>query len=194
MKMDLSIDSMLIAALAQLDDETFTHCLRVQALAVSLGEKLQLSSQELAQLRLGSLLHDLGKKDIPENILKKKTPLTAKEWKLIQMHPIFGWNSVEFTELDDVVKQIILGHHLWANGDGGYPNSSENSKPCLLTQITSIADVVDAMISERSYRPALSVTACLEYLEQNAGTKFNSEVVRVFKTLTDEDFRDYAVR
>lgn len=184
------IDSMLMAMLANLDNETLGHCRRVEVLAVSLGEKLQLSSAEVAKLRLGSLLHDIGKKDIPEDVLNKKTPLTTEEWHLIQMHPVFGWKRVLAVGLDDVVKQIILGHHVWANGCGGYPSCLRDLVPCLLTQITSVADVADAMISDRPYRPALSVTACLEYLEQNAGTKFNPEVIRAFTQLIRGDSID----
>lgn len=180
-------DSMLMTMLANLDNETLGHCRRVEVLAVSLGEKLQLSSAEVANLRLGSLLHDIGKKDIPEDVLNKKTPLTTEEWHLIQMHPVFGWKRVLAVELDDVVKGVILGHHLWANGCGGYPSCLRDLDPCLLTQITSVADVADAMISDRPYRPALSVTACLEYLEQNAGSKFNPEVVRAFAKLIRGD-------
>lgn len=72
-------DRMLMAMLANLDNETLGHCRRVEVLAVSLGEELQLSSTEIANLRLGSLLHDIGKKDIPEAVLSKETPLTAEE-------------------------------------------------------------------------------------------------------------------
>lgn len=183
-------ESVIVAALVKLDDKTFAHCRRVQVLAFALGQKMGLTSKELARLRLGSLLHDIGKKDISTDILNKKAPLTHEEWELIQMHPVFGWNSFVFTELDDVVKRIILDHHLWANGEGGYPNCFENFKPCPLTQITSVADVVDAMTNDRPYRLALSVTACFEYLEENAGTKFNREVVEVVKTLTGWDFVD----
>ncbi len=185
-----NIDSMLMAMLANLDNETLGHCCRVQVLAVSLGEELQLSSTEIANLRLGSLLHDIGKKDIPEAVLSKETPLTAEEWQLIQGHPVFGWSSVLTVGLDEVVEQIILGHHLWANGCGGYPSWLNDFGPCLLTHITSVADVADAITSDRPYRPALSVTACLEYLEQNAGTKFNPEVVRAFTRLIRGDSID----
>lgn len=179
----LETDRVLVAALTKLDSETFIHCKRVKKLALFLGQRMSLTSRELGQLRLGALLHDIGKKDISANILKKKTPLTRTEWELIELHPIFGWNCVAFTEIDEAVKRIIANHHRWMNGEGGYPNCHEKFEPCILTQITTVADVVDAMISTRAYRPALSLTTCIEYLEKNAGIKFNPDVVKIFGTM-----------
>lgn len=179
-------DDVLMAIIAELDDETFGHCRRVQSLALSLGREMGLTSKELNQLGLGALLHDIGKKFVPERILKKETPLTEEEWAIIKMHPKFGCDYAEALGLSVVEKRIIMGHHLWANGQGGYPENGY-TRPCLLTQITTVADVVDAMTSHRPYRQALSVSACLEYLEEHAGTRFNKEVVNVFTQQVNQE-------
>ncbi len=92
-------------------------------------------------------------------------------------------------ELDEAVGQIILEHHVWANGQGGYPQSSHGIFPCIiLTQITTVADVVDAMTSDRPYRPALSFTACIDHLEEFQGTRFNHYIVRAFKKISSRGF------
>lgn len=180
-------ESTLLAALANLDLGSFSHSKRVQTIALRIGKELGLTYQELAHLELGSLLHDVGKQYIPLAILEKKSPLTPSEWELIRMHPTMGWRAMETTDLDETVKCIILGHHLWANGQGGYPRT-ENLKPCMLTQITTVADVVDAMTSARPYREALQIGQCIEYLDAHAGVQFNPEVVRAFKSVALEDF------
>lgn len=105
----------------------------------------------------------------------------------MEMHSVHGWQLVSSLELDDVVGRIILEHHVWANGQGGYPQNSRGI-PCILTQITTVADVADAMTSDRPYRPALSFTACIDYLEEFQGTRFNRDIVRVFKKISSRGF------
>lgn len=174
-------DDVLMGIVAELDAETFGHCKRVQTLALTLGRRMGLTSPELSQLSQGALLHDVGKKFIPPEILNKSTPLTPEEWAVIQTHPRLGFECVASLGLDDIVQGIILGHHRWANGQGGYPQEAGHTKPCLLTQITTVADVVDAMTSHRPYREALSISSCLVYLQENAGTIFNRDIVTIFK-------------
>lgn len=174
-------DEALVEAIAELDQSTFEHCKRVQTLALTLGERMGLTPSELSHLGLGALLHDIGKRSIPVEILGKREPLTPEEWEIIQMHPQFGYELATSIGLSNEVKQIILCHHLWANGQGDYPQGLGGLKPCILTQITTVADVVDAMTSHRPYRPALSMSSCIEYLEENIGRQFNGEVVAVFK-------------
>ncbi|NLJ80946.1 MAG: HD domain-containing protein [Firmicutes bacterium] len=178
----IEFDDAVLAVLKGLDSDVLAHSIRVQALAVALGKKIGLVSAELAQLRMGALLHDLGKKKIYSSILKKKKPLSAREKETFQLHPIFGWNEVVSLELDDAVKRMVLEHHLWADGKGGYPSCFENTQPSELTQILTVANVVDILTSaERSGRCALSLKTCLQYLERNAGTKFNSEIIELLK-------------
>ena len=182
------LDDTLVLALLNLTDETFAHCRRVHDLAIALGIHMGLATQELAKLRLGALLHDIGKQFIPPEVLHKQTPLTSEEWEQMEMHSVHGWQLVSSLELDDVVGRIILEHHVWANGQGGYPQNSHGIVPCILTQITTVADVADAMTSDRPYRPALSFTACIDHFEEFQGTRFNRDIVRVFKKISSRGF------
>ncbi|HPT82551.1 MAG TPA: HD domain-containing protein [Limnochordia bacterium] len=175
------LDDALLGLMAALDEETIAHCGRVQTLALTLGELMGLQPSQLLDLRLGAYIHDIGKQYIPESILKKKAPLTPQEWALIEQHPRWGYDLVAPLNLGEGAKRIVLEHHLWANGQGDYPQELIGTKPCLLAQIATVADVVDAMSSHRAYRQALSVAASLEYLEEHAGTKFNAEIVAMFK-------------
>lgn len=171
----------LMGIMADLDEETQAHSKRVQSLAVAIGERMGLTSAELKELNLGAYIHDIGEKFIPETILKKKAPLTPQEWEIIEMHPKRGYSLVEALGLSDAVKGIVLGHHLWADGQGGYPQELVGLKPSLLTQITTVADVFDAMISHRAYRQGLGIAAAMDHLKSNSGTRFNIEVVAVFE-------------
>ncbi|NLJ81045.1 MAG: HD domain-containing protein [Firmicutes bacterium] len=119
-----------MAALAKVDDDTFVPCLRAQKLARGIGKFLALTSRELDCLCLGALLHDIGKQDIPCEVLNKEDPLLPAEWDLIEQHPRRGWEYIQATELNDVVKEIILKHHIWFNGKGGYPCAETYGKPC----------------------------------------------------------------
>lgn len=186
-----SPDKLLITALANLDNQTFAHSKRVQVLALVLGKRIGLTSRELDLLKMGALLHDIGKQYIPKEILDKEAALTPDEWEQIQLHPIFGWQCVASMGLDETVERIILDHHLWANGEGGYPRGFGRPRPCILTKITTVADVADAMTQDRPYRPALGVTTCMEYLEENSGARFDRDVVGVFKTVAHKYFASF---
>lgn len=172
-------------ALAGLDHATLRHSHRVQKLSLVLGEHLGLSSSELDTLAVGSLLHDVGKKHIPRAILQKEEPLSGDDWFVIKQHPLSGWESVKDSPLDDAAREIILHHHLWYNGRGGYPESCQGLKPSFLTQIASVADVVDAMTQDRPYRRALSLDESLDFLAEKSGTQFCPLVLEaVYKNLS----------
>lgn len=181
------LDQLLVAALVRLDHVTFCHSVRTQKLALIIGKKVGLSSSELLSVSLGALLHDIGKGQIPLHILEKKEPLTSEEWKLIQSHPVRGYHYLKQSDLSDVVKKIVLNHHVWMNGEAGYPLGSNQQIPCPLTQIVTIADVIDAMTSPRPYRSALSLLQCMDYLAGRAGSQFNPVLVEVFRELISDD-------
>ena len=181
------LDQLLVAALVRLDQDTFAHCLRTQKLALVIGRRVGLAKNDLVSISLGALLHDIGKGDIPRCILEKKESLTLKEWELIQTHPVRGYHYLKPSDLSEVVKKIVLHHHIWMNGEAGYPLEGQPQTPCPLTQIVTIADVIDAMTSPRPYRPALSLSACMDYLTSKAGTQFNPVLVETFRELISED-------
>lgn len=172
------IASAITSALAGLDPCTLAHSHRVQRICLMIGKNMGLSSKELTTLSLGSLLHDVGKQYIPQAILMKKEALLAEEWTVIQQHPLYGYDYAKNAELHGEIEAIILHHHLWFNGQGGYPHNGSEVRPSLLTQITTVADVVDAMTQDRPYREALTLKSSLAYLEEKSGTQFSPDVVR----------------
>ncbi len=182
----VELDEVLMGFVAELDEEVFAHSKRVQSLALLLGERMGLTSVELNQLGLGAFLHDIGKTSVPAKVLNKEAPLTPEEWELVKAHPKVGFDLAESLGLSDSVKRIILEHHLWADGTGGYPQETGCTTPSLLSQITTVADVVDAMTSHRPYRQALPLSTCLNHLVENAGTKFNADIVAVFRALVSQ--------
>lgn len=177
------LDQLLVAALMKLDRDTFAHSLRTQKLALIVGERVGLLRSELLSVSLGALLHDIGKAAIPVHVLQKVDPLTSQEWDLLKTHPVKGYYYIEQTDLDDTVKRIVLHHHVWMNGRAGYPLGMDSKAPCPLTQIVTIADVIDAMTSARPYRPAFSLSQLMDHLESGAGTQFNRDLVKVFQDL-----------
>ena len=177
------LDDHLMDNLLKLDRITLQHSIRTSKLAVVLGKKLGLSSKELELLGQGALFHDLGKARIPLEILNKKGQLTPEEWGILQTHPQKGCEILKNSNVGEVVRRIVLEHHLWVNGEGGYPLSGDGKMPCPLTQIVMVADVVDAMTSDRPYRRAHSVEKTKEYLEVKVGSQFNGEVVSAFGRL-----------
>lgn len=171
----------LVAALVRLDKSTFLHSLRTQKLAAALGKILEVSVGELHLLSIGALLHDIGKYYVPERILNKTTPLTAQEKGVIKSHSALGYYYLQPMALSEQIKEMVLCHHRWADGEGGYPKFAAVKKPSFLTQIVTVADVGDAMLSDRAYRPPLSVPECIGFLEKNTPHMFNRDVVKAFK-------------
>ena len=170
----------LIPVLMGLDQSTYYHCIRVQKLAMTIGQALGLGRQELATLRLGALLHDVGKQGIPAHILLKPGRLTAEEREVMEGHSTLGCDMTKQLDLDvkTQVQEIIQNHHLWYNGKGGYPRTNHGSRPSLLAQIASVADVIDAMMEDRPYRKGLSLQASLDFLLERSGSQFSPLVVQ----------------
>lgn len=164
-------------ALAALDPDTYGHSQRVQRISADIGALIGLDKTELAHLTLGSLLHDVGKQDVPPEILQKPGKLAEDEWEVIRSHPVQGWEFAGAINLHSSVREIILNHHLWYNGQGGYPGQFNGARPSILAQITTVADVLDAMTNDRPYRAALSIEVSLNYLQEKSGSQFGPRVV-----------------
>lgn len=177
--------SNLVLALLKLDNYTFNHSYRVHKLALLIGKELGLTPEQLKQLEMGALFHDIGKVKIKRTILNKTTPLTNAEWELIKTHPQKGYKLVNNAKMSEVVQHIVLYHHRWVNGKGGYPLNPLKHFPCLLTQIVTVSDVVNAMTSKRPYRDALKLDDCINYLVHNQGLIFNQKIVAKVIQLRD---------
>lgn len=175
-----------IRILLVLDKTTLKHSIRTSKLAQVLGIKLSLTGQELKLLGTGALLHDVGKSKIPLEVLNKETPLLAEEWEIMKTHPHEGYGIFKDLDIDDTIKKIVLNHHVWFNGEGGYPLEADQGPPCPLTQIVTVADVVDAMTSDRPYRKAHSLQAARQHIEKKSGVWFDRDVAEAFGEVVSE--------
>ena len=137
------------------DSYTFGHCERVAGYAVALAQELGLDEAQQTTIRIGAYLHDLGKVRIPHEVLNKPGKLTPEEFRVIQMHPIWGLELLATVEFPWDIKPIIRWHHEKYDGSG-YPDRLKGDEIPVNAQIICIVDVYDALTTTRSYRGALS--------------------------------------
>jgi putative nucleotidyltransferase with HDIG domain len=162
------------------DVETYGHSKTVarytQLLAHIMGFQ---DSTQLDNIRKGSLLHDVGKIAIPDSILKKIKPLTAKEWEKIKLHPALGYGLIKEIKMVDEVGNIILYHHEKFDGTG-YPKRLKKDKIPVEARIFALADALDAITSHRPYRKERSFKTAKKEIQNNSGSQFDPEVIEAF--------------
>lgn len=160
------------------DSYTAYHQKRVSELAQAIGRELRLSENKLEAIKIGALLHDIGKIAIPGEILNKPAKLSSIEMEIVKTHPLAGYNMLKNIDFPSEVLHIVVQHHERIDGSG-YPEHLSNGEIDFSTQIISVADVVEAMVSHRPYRPSLGIEKALEEIETNKGVKYNEKVVDV---------------
>jgi putative nucleotidyltransferase with HDIG domain len=148
------------------DSYTFGHCERVAGLALALARELGLDEEQRTAIRIGAYLHDLGKVRVPHEILNKPAALTPAEFRVIQMHPIWGLELLATVDFPWDIKPIIRWHHEKYDGSG-YPDRLRGDEIPLNAQIICIVDVYDALTTTRSYRGAMSQAQALAKLQEN---------------------------
>jgi putative two-component system response regulator len=159
---------------------TFGHSERVTSYALTLAQRVGLSETEQEVLRKGGLLHDIGKINMPDAILNKPGALTAEEYGIVKEHPVQGVRIVEPLQSIRETIPLIRWHHERLDGKG-YPDGLFGGAIPLLARILVVADVFDALSSERPYRPALPVPKCLDILRTTAaGGGLDPELVYRF--------------
>jgi putative nucleotidyltransferase with HDIG domain len=166
----------LAAALDARDPYTAGHSDRVSVLSVGIGRVLGLSSEDIDVLRLGALLHDIGKIGVSDEILRKPGPLTPSEYDHIKQHTVFGakiLRSVPFLARHLVIVEL---HHERPDGRG-YPHGLRGDDVPLLARVVHVADAFDAITSARAYRAARSDQEALRELWRCSGTEFDAEIV-----------------
>jgi HD-GYP domain-containing protein (c-di-GMP phosphodiesterase class II) len=172
-------------ALWEQDPELALHGSRVARIACDLGELIEFNGLRMAQLRMASVLHDVGKLHIPLGIIRKPGPLSPEEWVCMKQHPELGFDLLA-GYVDPVVAEAVLAHHERYDGHG-YPHRRREGQTPLIARVLQVADAFDAIITERCYQPALPVDFALRELDLNAGTQFDPAVVAAMMTLaTDE--------
>jgi putative two-component system response regulator len=164
------------------------HSDRVTHYALALARRNKLSDADQDLLRRGGLLHDIGKIGIPDKILDKPGPLTTEEYDIIKQHPMLGVEILEpLQSLDDILP-LVRWHHERCDGKG-YPDGLEKKDIPYLVRLLSVADVYDALVSKRPYRPALEHFKCLEIMIKNAAEGgLDPDLVAQFLELPREVF------
>jgi putative nucleotidyltransferase with HDIG domain len=176
----------LTAVASAHDRGTDEHAHRIILLAESTARVLKLPEQELHLLRLGALLHDIGKIGIPDVILHKPGPLTHEEWVIMRRHPEIGQQILEQTGgVFQHLASIVVAHHERWDGRG-YPNGLAAEAIPISARILSVVDSYDAMISRRPYREPLSVAQARAELQRYAGSQFDPRVISAFLRVLDE--------
>jgi len=175
----------LARAVEAKDSYTKEHILRIANYAERLGRALNLESQEILAIRYGGILHDIGKIGVSEAILRKPGPLTEQEWLEIRKHPIIGESIIQPMRFANKVGPIVRGHHERWDGKG-YPDGLKEKAIPLGARIVALVDSYDAMTTDRPYRKALSVKRACREIEQDAGSKFDPELVPIFLKLLKE--------
>ena len=158
---------------------TAGHSERVTKIALKIGQILGFSSNELEDLRRGALLHDIGKIGVPMDILDKSGNLTNEERKIIQEHPRMGARILQPIAAYAPIIPIVLQHHEHFNGKG-YPDGLAGEDIDLGARILAVADVFDALVSDRPYRKGFDQEAILTIIKQESGKQFDPKVVQAF--------------
>jgi HD-GYP domain-containing protein (c-di-GMP phosphodiesterase class II) len=178
----LDSDSLVPRQLFQMvqhDFYTFTHVTNVASFATLLADQLGISTPDNRErITVGALLHDIGKRFIPTQVLCKRGKPSDEEWELIRSHPQRGYEDLcERSDLDHGQLMMVYSHHERLDG-GGYPVGLEAADIHPWAKMLAIVDVFDALTSARPYRSPLRLSDALEYLERNAGSHFDREMVR----------------
>ena len=158
------------------DPYTAGHQRRVGNLAVKIAEKMNLDKQSIDYLRISGYIHDIGKIVIPAEILTKPGDLSQLEMEMIKLHPSKGYEMLAKVNLPDVIAETIYQHHERCDGSG-YPRGLDKSTLSRESKILIVADVVEAMMSHRPYRPARGLMAAIGEIRENAGRLYDIEVV-----------------
>lgn len=161
------------------DDLTFVHSLNVSLICNIFGAWLKFSKEDIKQLTLAGLLHDVGKMLIPSEILTKDGKLTEMEYKVVQTHSLKGYQAIKDAPLDIRVKYAVLMHHERCDGSG-YPNGFVADQIDSFSKIVAIADVYDAMTSNRSYRQAICPFDVVENFERDGFLKYDPGYLMTF--------------
>jgi len=172
----------LTSALDFRDNETGGHSDRVVAYMELLLEQMNIRGPELATLRRGALLHDVGKIGVPDNVLRKPTALSEGEWAVMKRHPEFGARIIAgIPFLEDVARIVRHHHERW---DGmGYPDGLKGDRIPLGARIFAVGDSFDAMTSDRPYRRGLLIAAAREEIRRCASSQFDPAVVTAFLSI-----------
>jgi putative two-component system response regulator len=173
---------MLCTAAEGKDEDTASHLLRVQFYTEALAKKVGIEVEEAEHWGVMSILHDIGKMNIPDAILKKPGKLTDDEWNVMRTHPVAGSRILGDNPFYEVARIVAAGHH--ENYDGsGYPKGLKGDEIPLAAQIVKITDVFDALTTQRPYKKAWPMEEAIAYLQESKGKQFAPDLIDQFMAL-----------
>ena len=161
------------------DHYTQGHSQKVSAYAALIAEALEMSDAEVEEIRLGAVLHDIGKVGIPETILNKSGPLNPEEWEVMKSHVIFGAKILDPLTPLASVRKMVLHHHEFFDGSG-YPEALSGNNIPLGARIIAVADAYDTITSDRTYKKGRPAADALAELERCANAQFDRAIVELF--------------
>ena len=181
----IEVVTSLAGAIDAKDEYTKGHSSSVSRYSEALARALNLPEKDVERIKLGALLHDIGKIGIPENVLKKPSRLTDEEWEIMKQHPTIGAEKVLLPNesLHDLIPIVKYHHEHW---DGsGYPENLKGEEIPLAARIVSVADAYHALISDRPYRKGMSNEKACEILRVGAGIQWDKNLVREFINISE---------
>jgi HD-GYP domain-containing protein (c-di-GMP phosphodiesterase class II) len=190
-ELELNLDNAIQALAATIesrDPYTAGHQYRVAMLSQAIAKKMKLSKKLKHEQYLGALIHDIGKIQVPIEILTSPIKLTHLQMDYIKIHPKSGWDIIQPLVLGTIISDIILHHHERLDGSG-YPHGLTGESIPVTTKIVSVADVFEAMSSHRPYRPMRSQEETLDELRSGAGKRYDKTVVNAcIRLIANEGF------
>lgn len=175
----------LARAIDARDPSTFGHSTRVAAISLEIARAMGTPAEDLAALRRASLLHDIGKIGVEDRVLRKTGPLTDDEWDSMKEHPMIGFRMLSGLAFLKPSLDGVLHHHERWDG-GGYPDGLKADAISQYVRILTVADMLDAMTSDRPYRPGLPFENAVYEVCRLAGAQFDPRVVEAFLTRTSQ--------
>ena len=178
-KLEETLDNIIntLASIVETRDPyTSGHQKRVTILSVEIAKKLKFSDEKIRFIKTASLIHDIGKINIPPSILSKPARLSDIEFSIVKTHPQTGFDIIKKIHFQYPIEKVILQHHERENGSG-YPGGLKGKDIMLEAKILGVADVVAAMSSHRPYRPALGIEDAINEIKNNKGILYDPDVV-----------------
>lgn len=169
------------------------HQPRVAKLAVAIAKMMKLPQNKIDGLKIAALIHDIGKINIPTEIIIKPGQLLEVEFNLVKNYPKMAYDILKKIKFPWPIAEIVYQHQERVNGSG-YPRGLKGKEICIEAKILAVANVIEAMTSVKSYRPALSIEKAIEEVSRNKNTFFDVEVVDVCVSLFNKKRLNYKVK
>jgi len=170
------------------DPYTAGHQRRVSDLSVLIAQKMELDENRVHGVKLGALIHDIGKIGVPAEILSRPYQLTEVELRLVQEHAVMGYNILKEIQFPWPVAEIAHQHHERMNGTG-YPGHLKGDAILLEARIVAVADVIESMASHRPYRASLGMQEAINEIQKNRGTLYDEHVVDACLKILQSGFK-----